>query len=472
MESSISTVRNGYTFVRKIGSGASAVVWLVTMNDKEYACKEIGISMPGYKFYSYREIDIVSSISHPNLISYISIFFDSSVNPGFDRSAFFVLPLGKEDLGSILASIDSVPSEETKLRYIYEILSAISILHKARIYHCDIKPDNILIKDDHAILADLGSAYYDDGIKDDCLSLGYSPPEKVKLYFNKSITNTIKRSWSYQAMEIWGLGVLIMFITKTVYTNRYAPWMDVGGGFQSNFESFLKDEVGYFDRFGIDKRYHPLLLRMLDPDPETRIKSVDEVLLFDIFKDNSYDKAIPGVIHNNININNEITCSPYYDVLIDWMKDALVAYECLAVTYFSAVDLLYRCILKIWDGNMRTLQTLGASVLFISTNLFEDLPIHIDNLYEATDGGSARRDIFDGSLNIVLKLNGILRYNTMYDYAFSQQSLKQAYKLTLNCDTYRKIDPKSYMISLESQETSEQREERKSKYLISLKDLI
>ena len=121
---------------------------------------------------------------------------------------------------------------------------------------------------------------------------------------------------------------------------------------------------------------------------------------------------------------------------------------------------------------MRTLQTLGASVLFISTNLFEDLPIHIDNLYEATDGGSARRDIFDGSLNIVLKLNGILRYNTMYDYAFSQQSLKQAYKLTLNCDTYRKIDPKSYMISLESQETSEQREERKSKYLISLKDLI
>jgi renal tumor antigen len=48
-------------------------------------------------------------------------------------------------------------SEKKLKNYMYQLLKALDFMHRSGIFHRDIKPENILLKEDHLVLADLGS---------------------------------------------------------------------------------------------------------------------------------------------------------------------------------------------------------------------------------------------------------------------------------------------------------------------------
>uniref|UniRef100_A0A6C0KSZ0 Protein kinase domain-containing protein n=1 Tax=viral metagenome TaxID=1070528 RepID=A0A6C0KSZ0_9ZZZZ len=101
-----------------------------------------------YGLQELREVDMLNKFQHPNIISLI----DSGIlNSG--EGLFMILPLAKGSIDMFRPNV-----ELTKL-WIYQLVSAVFFLHKNGFYHCDIKPENVLlIEDDRIVLADFGLA--------------------------------------------------------------------------------------------------------------------------------------------------------------------------------------------------------------------------------------------------------------------------------------------------------------------------
>jgi Serine/threonine protein kinase len=125
------------------------------------------------------ELDLMQRIYHPNIIKPIEFFFtykeESKKKLPKVKSINYVLPLAQSTLEEV---IKHEVSYEKKMQYLREIASALFFLHQAGVYHCDIKPQNILIIDGHAVLTDLGIAKYKEAIRINiCQTKEWASPE-------------------------------------------------------------------------------------------------------------------------------------------------------------------------------------------------------------------------------------------------------------------------------------------------------
>ena len=96
-------------------------------------------------------------------------------------------------------------SEKTIKLYAYQLLKAIQFMHKNNIFHRDIKPENILLKDDHLVLADLGS----------CKGIYAKPPftEYVSTRWYRAPECIMTNGYYNYKMDMWGVGCVLFEIT-------------------------------------------------------------------------------------------------------------------------------------------------------------------------------------------------------------------------------------------------------------------
>lgn len=95
------------------------------------------------------EVRIVAKLDHPNILP----LKDASV---IDNKFVLTYPLGEGSLGERLRKRMSVNSA---LDYAAQMIEALAYAHTHRIVHCDVKPDNVILFDDHRVrLADFGIA--------------------------------------------------------------------------------------------------------------------------------------------------------------------------------------------------------------------------------------------------------------------------------------------------------------------------
>ena len=110
---------------------------------------EVGEAVGAERFL--REIRIAAGLQHPNIVPLL----DSGT--AADR-LYYVMPrVEGESLRARLVRERQLPVDEA-LALTAEIAEALDYAHSRQVLHRDIKPDNILISNGHAMVADFGIA--------------------------------------------------------------------------------------------------------------------------------------------------------------------------------------------------------------------------------------------------------------------------------------------------------------------------
>jgi serine/threonine protein kinase len=157
-----------YTIERLLGYGGMATVHLAEerKHKRKVAIKilkqEFGASVGAERFL--REIGIAARLSHPHIVPLI----DSGESEG---SLYYVSPyIAGGSLRDRLNREKILPIDDA-LRIVNEIGTALDYAHRNGFVHRDVKPENILFVDDHALLADFGIAHIPSTSADEPLTL-------------------------------------------------------------------------------------------------------------------------------------------------------------------------------------------------------------------------------------------------------------------------------------------------------------
>jgi tRNA A-37 threonylcarbamoyl transferase component Bud32/dienelactone hydrolase len=144
-----------YAIERELGAGGMATVYLAhdVRHDRKVAVKVLHPQLTetlGLDRFD-REIKISARLQHPNILTLI----DSGEAAGL---FYYVMPFVEgESLRDRLDRERPLPLEEA-VRYVRDVVDALSAAHAQQIVHRDIKPANILISGRHALVTDFGVA--------------------------------------------------------------------------------------------------------------------------------------------------------------------------------------------------------------------------------------------------------------------------------------------------------------------------
>ena len=144
-----------YRTIREIGSGGMATVYLAE-DAKHNRLVAIKVMKPAVvqaigQDRFLREIEIAARLNHPNVVP----LFDSGAAGEY---LFYVMPyMEGESLRTRLTREGPLPLEEA-LRLSHQVASALSHAHHHQLVHRDVKPENILMAEGIALVADFGIA--------------------------------------------------------------------------------------------------------------------------------------------------------------------------------------------------------------------------------------------------------------------------------------------------------------------------
>lgn len=337
------------------------------------------------------ELNLLRIIKHPNIMK-----LDSFVIT--DKYLGLILPLATTDLGK-----EFDYSKDQINKWMYQLLSAVYFLHRNKYYHGDIKPCNVLIINDNAVLSDLGLTGKIKNIFDEQQSL---PSPQLWKKRGGDITGDIaeQKSNEYQD-DIWALGVtfyhmvsrsLGIFNDEEVLSD-YLVWDK-----EKKMKYLERKASGYVD----------LLMRLLNPIAKERTFNLRELLDNPIFLGHS--KYINGKMANVDldKLNNTFTKGETKKIskaIIDIRKyfyanrnfrNFKLPYNML----FNAIDIVYRI-----HANLTTSEDI-ACCFYISTKIyglsFSTLKFH----------GLYLKNIIAREANIVKLLNGYLSRIMLTDY--------------------------------------------------------
>ncbi|HEY2376354.1 MAG TPA: serine/threonine-protein kinase [Gemmatimonadaceae bacterium] len=157
-----SLLGNRYRIVREIGRGGMATVYLATdpKHGRQVAVKALHNDVArviGRERFA-REIEIAASLSHPHILPLHDSGEEHAGGSETPTLLYFVSPFaGDESLRDRLRREPRLPSNEV-VRLGREIALALDYAHRRGVIHLDIKPENILLQEGHAVLADFGIA--------------------------------------------------------------------------------------------------------------------------------------------------------------------------------------------------------------------------------------------------------------------------------------------------------------------------
>lgn len=260
------SIANVYNMTKDLGSGAFSIVRLAEdkVSKEMVAIKCVDrkkLAPEDFQMFK-REVQILSSLDHPNIIK----FKEFAENPSHCYLVMEPL-MGGEFFDRIVSMPDGHFSEKVAASFFMPLMSAIAHLHSLHIAHLDLKPENFLLVSsapDSAIkIADFGFADYQrpgEMLREVCGSPGYIAPE---------ILSPRAPTDGYTlAADIWSMGV-ILYILLTGFPPFAA---------ESDDDSFELTKSGNYDRTLLETltpASQNLISRMLVLDPSQRMTAAE-----------------------------------------------------------------------------------------------------------------------------------------------------------------------------------------------------
>ena len=155
LESLTNALGTRYRFDRELGRGGMATVHLAEdlKHHRQVAIKvladDIAFALGHERFL--QEIDIVARLTHPNILPLL----DSGEIEG---TLFYVMPYVSADSLRHTLDREKQLAIQEATRLACEVAGALDFAHRSGVIHRDVKPENILLIDGHAVVADFGIA--------------------------------------------------------------------------------------------------------------------------------------------------------------------------------------------------------------------------------------------------------------------------------------------------------------------------
>ena len=195
-----------------------------------------------------REVSILKSSEHPNIIKIFDIKEDSN-------NYYFIMEYCQfGELFHQIVSNKHLDDKESAF-YFFQLINGLNYLHTNKIVHRDLKPENLLLSKDKILkIIDFGLSNYsfdNQYLDTPCGSPSYASPEMIK---GKKYNGFIS--------DIWSCGIILY-----VMLAGYLPFE----GFNNNdlFKKILKCKVNY--PINMDKSAIDLLKNILVLNPDKRI---------------------------------------------------------------------------------------------------------------------------------------------------------------------------------------------------------
>jgi serine/threonine protein kinase len=185
LESSWAIDPNDVKTFKEIGHGAFGKVFKAEYLGTDVALKKIELSKisdPMELLFLKREVAVLKSARHPNIVTFIGV---STINKGQpNEEAWLVMELlSKGDLRSYLTNPKNDVGWAHKVQMAYDIACAMSYLHSRKIIFRDMKSKNLLLDDNGRVkVIDFGFARahdQDSRPKTMCGTDDYMAPEVI-----------------------------------------------------------------------------------------------------------------------------------------------------------------------------------------------------------------------------------------------------------------------------------------------------
>nr|XP_042714134.1 MAPK/MAK/MRK overlapping kinase isoform X7 [Chrysemys picta bellii] len=197
---------NKYKPVGKIGEGTfSDVLKTQSLRDGNYyACKQMKQHFESIEqVNSLREIQALRRLNpHPNILMLHEVVFDRK-----SGCLALICELMDMNIYELIRGRRKPLPEKKIMNYMYQLCKSLDHMHRNGIFHRDVKPENILIKEDTLKLGDFGS----------CRSVYSKQPytEYISTRWYRAPECLLTDGYYSYKMDMWSSGCVFYEITRT-----------------------------------------------------------------------------------------------------------------------------------------------------------------------------------------------------------------------------------------------------------------
>ncbi|XP_060919831.1 MAPK/MAK/MRK overlapping kinase-like isoform X1 [Labrus mixtus] len=195
--------RKGYKIIKKIGEGTfSEVVKTQSLKDgKFYACKTMKQTINSLEqANNLREVQAMKRLSpHTNIIQLHELIFDKETG-----TVSLICELMEMNIYEFIQGRETPLPDHTVKNYMYQLCKSLEHMHSCGIFHRDVKPENILIKQSGLKLGDFGS----------CRSVYSKPPhtEYISTRWYRAPECLLTDGYYSLKMDMWSAGCVFFEI--------------------------------------------------------------------------------------------------------------------------------------------------------------------------------------------------------------------------------------------------------------------
>lgn len=208
-----------------------------------------------------REFQMLATLRHPNIIDVLDYGFD------IERLPFFTMRL-LDHAKNVLEAGLAAPYLQ-RVDFAMQMIRALSYLHRRDILHRDIKPNNVLVADDHLYVVDFGLAQTTDASLGPVGSVPYVAPE------------VLRGKPSSEASDIYAAGIILyeLFVGQHPFnTGDNSKLIDNVLNNAPNLDPLLDMSEKLLENGIEPQAIRYVIGQMLDKSPERRLPDAEAVI--------------------------------------------------------------------------------------------------------------------------------------------------------------------------------------------------